>query len=224
VWKYHPKHVEQFPDINKLCNVASCWIYIGILLGAHPIRHISRINVKVHTLLVVCIVCNVKQSPLCFEILWQCLWVTTRAERGPCKAESCRSVNLFKKRVEQWSQRCCLQMPFLYTVHWYTIARVRLIGVFAARVAISADNVVCWVLIELTPVRYPEIIIQCTQLEVAMATDVGSLCWFGFAVLIALDCRACWRWCLGLSAPFGDQTVRNVWNLEGGLKYRYFGV
>jgi hypothetical protein len=31
-WKYHPKHVEQFPDINKLCNVASCWIYIGISL------------------------------------------------------------------------------------------------------------------------------------------------------------------------------------------------
>jgi hypothetical protein len=37
-WKYHPKHVEQFTDINKLCNVASCWIYIGILLGAHPIN------------------------------------------------------------------------------------------------------------------------------------------------------------------------------------------
>jgi hypothetical protein len=31
-WKYHPKHVEQFPDINKLCNFASCWIYIGIYL------------------------------------------------------------------------------------------------------------------------------------------------------------------------------------------------
>jgi len=45
-WKYHPKHVEQFPDINKLCNVASCWIYIGILLGAHYILHISRIRVK----------------------------------------------------------------------------------------------------------------------------------------------------------------------------------
>jgi hypothetical protein len=26
--KYHPKHVEQFPDINKRCNVAACWIYI----------------------------------------------------------------------------------------------------------------------------------------------------------------------------------------------------
>ena len=45
-WKYHPKHVEQFPDINKLCNVASCWIYNGILLVAHYILHISRIRVK----------------------------------------------------------------------------------------------------------------------------------------------------------------------------------
>jgi len=45
-WKYHPKHVEQFPDINKLCNVASCWIYIGILLEAHCILHISGIRVK----------------------------------------------------------------------------------------------------------------------------------------------------------------------------------
>jgi hypothetical protein len=46
--KHHPKHVEQFPDINKLCNVASCWIYsyIGILLRARPILHISRIRVK----------------------------------------------------------------------------------------------------------------------------------------------------------------------------------
>jgi hypothetical protein len=32
-WKYYPKHVEEFPDINKLCNVASFWIYIGILLA-----------------------------------------------------------------------------------------------------------------------------------------------------------------------------------------------
>jgi hypothetical protein len=31
-WKYHPKCVEQFPDVNKLFNVASCWIYIGICL------------------------------------------------------------------------------------------------------------------------------------------------------------------------------------------------
>jgi hypothetical protein len=45
-WKYHPKHIEQFPYINKRCNVASCWIYIGILLGAHPFLHISRIRVN----------------------------------------------------------------------------------------------------------------------------------------------------------------------------------
>ena len=29
-WRYHLKHEEQFPDINKLCKVASCWIHIGI--------------------------------------------------------------------------------------------------------------------------------------------------------------------------------------------------
>jgi hypothetical protein len=46
-WKYHLKHVKQFPDINKLCNIVSCWIYIGIILGAHHILHISRIGVKV---------------------------------------------------------------------------------------------------------------------------------------------------------------------------------
>jgi hypothetical protein len=45
-WKYRPKHVEQFPDTNKLCNVASCWVYTGILLGAHPILHISRIRIS----------------------------------------------------------------------------------------------------------------------------------------------------------------------------------
>ena len=27
-WKYHPRHVEQFADINKLYIVASCWIII----------------------------------------------------------------------------------------------------------------------------------------------------------------------------------------------------
>jgi hypothetical protein len=34
--------------MNKLCNVASFWIYtyIGLLLIAHPILHISRIRVK----------------------------------------------------------------------------------------------------------------------------------------------------------------------------------
>jgi hypothetical protein len=45
-WKHHPKHIEPFPDTNKLCNVAYCWIYIGILLGAHPILHISRKKVN----------------------------------------------------------------------------------------------------------------------------------------------------------------------------------
>jgi hypothetical protein len=30
--KYHPKHVEEFPVINKLCRIASRRIYFGIYL------------------------------------------------------------------------------------------------------------------------------------------------------------------------------------------------
>jgi hypothetical protein len=45
---YNPKHVEQFPDINNVCYVEYCWIYIGILLRAHPFLHISRIRVNVY--------------------------------------------------------------------------------------------------------------------------------------------------------------------------------
>ena len=29
-WRYHRKQIEQFKDVNKLCKIASCWIYIGI--------------------------------------------------------------------------------------------------------------------------------------------------------------------------------------------------
>jgi hypothetical protein len=48
--------LEQFPDINKLCNVASYWIYeyIGILLGARPILHISRLKVNLRKRVVQC--------------------------------------------------------------------------------------------------------------------------------------------------------------------------
>ena len=31
-WRYHPKYEEQFPDINELYKVASCWIYIYIYI------------------------------------------------------------------------------------------------------------------------------------------------------------------------------------------------
>jgi hypothetical protein len=31
---------------SNLFQVSSCWIYIGIILGAHPILHIKRISVK----------------------------------------------------------------------------------------------------------------------------------------------------------------------------------
>jgi hypothetical protein len=41
-----PETFREVSRFNKLCNVASRWIYIGILLGAHPILYISRIRVK----------------------------------------------------------------------------------------------------------------------------------------------------------------------------------
>jgi hypothetical protein len=68
----HPQHtqtgsVEQFPDVNKLCDVASCWIYeyIGLLLGARPVLHISRLKVN-----------SVGVTLACNEMLW-CLATTT---------------------------------------------------------------------------------------------------------------------------------------------------
>ena len=33
-WRYHPNHVGQFADINKLYIVASCWIIIDMLVVA----------------------------------------------------------------------------------------------------------------------------------------------------------------------------------------------
>jgi hypothetical protein len=68
-WKYHPKHVEQLPDINKLCNVASCWIYIGILLGAHPILHISRIGDNAFYLQIWCTASN-RSTEQYIYLLW----------------------------------------------------------------------------------------------------------------------------------------------------------
>ena len=41
-WRYHPKHVEQFPGINKLCNVACCWIYI-LEYTYIPLKNVNKI-------------------------------------------------------------------------------------------------------------------------------------------------------------------------------------
>jgi hypothetical protein len=38
-WRYHPKHVEQFTDINKLYIVASCWTSIDIIHDARNLEH-----------------------------------------------------------------------------------------------------------------------------------------------------------------------------------------
>jgi hypothetical protein len=95
-WKYHLKLVEQFSDINKLCNVASCWIYeyIGILLGARPILHISRIKFNrtsssyyfdmqtVHSLHIIIWVQKANKNAQTSVNLTQVLWPLT--EIPPC--------------------------------------------------------------------------------------------------------------------------------------------
>jgi hypothetical protein len=44
-WKYQPEHVEQFTDINKMCNVASLLcIYWNILTMHGPMNVISPYN------------------------------------------------------------------------------------------------------------------------------------------------------------------------------------
>ena len=42
-WRYHPKHVERFTDINKLYIVASCWTIIGICLWLQTSHNVLRI-------------------------------------------------------------------------------------------------------------------------------------------------------------------------------------
>ena len=42
-WRYHPKHVEQFADINKLYIVSSCWIIIDIYYAMHWPINIKKI-------------------------------------------------------------------------------------------------------------------------------------------------------------------------------------
>jgi len=46
-WRYHPKHVEQFADINKLYIVASCRIIIDILRDTRTIEHKIHLNTLV---------------------------------------------------------------------------------------------------------------------------------------------------------------------------------
>jgi len=44
-WRYHPKHVEQFTDINKLYIVTSCWIIIDTYYAMH-----GPLNIKLSDL------------------------------------------------------------------------------------------------------------------------------------------------------------------------------
>jgi len=42
-WRYHPKHVERFTDINKRYTVASWWTIIGIYFMMHGPQNVKFI-------------------------------------------------------------------------------------------------------------------------------------------------------------------------------------
>jgi len=44
-WRYHPKHVEQLTDINKLYSVASCWAVIATYYTMHGPLNIKNLPV-----------------------------------------------------------------------------------------------------------------------------------------------------------------------------------
>ena len=48
-WRYHPKHVEQFPEINKLCKFAYCWIYTGLFISPSGISELDCATTKTDT-------------------------------------------------------------------------------------------------------------------------------------------------------------------------------
>jgi len=88
-WRYHPKHVEQFPDINKLCKVASCWIYIGIYLRCTDpwtlkidwfhVNVFKRLSKAVSSLTVIS---QLRQT--LGRGRWKSMWVKTRWKQGTC--------------------------------------------------------------------------------------------------------------------------------------------
>jgi len=45
-WRYHPKHVEWFTDINKLYIVASCWVIIGKYVTMHGPLNVTVVPVQ----------------------------------------------------------------------------------------------------------------------------------------------------------------------------------
>jgi len=53
-WRYHPKHVQRFTDINKLYIVASCWTINGTYFTMH-----GPLNVKFCFIVPVCLLCSI---------------------------------------------------------------------------------------------------------------------------------------------------------------------
>ena len=95
--KYHPKHVEQLIDLNKLYSVASCWIIIAIFYDARPIEHTVTVVLKIYievlnAFLSILIVpsCQAVASVLSVLLGFVNARTALLPDHGPERAETCR--------------------------------------------------------------------------------------------------------------------------------------
>ena len=95
--KYHPKHVEQLIDLNKLYSVASCWIMIAIFYDARPIEHTITIVLKIsievlNAFLLILIVPSCQAVASVLSVLLGFVHARTALlpDHGPERAETCR--------------------------------------------------------------------------------------------------------------------------------------
>jgi hypothetical protein len=77
---------------------ASCWIYIGTLLGAHPILHINRIRVNLILLGETGSVGDLNQPSGCgVGTIWVSPLWANKTRRGKKKAQNVINISLQKQ-------------------------------------------------------------------------------------------------------------------------------
>jgi len=69
------KHVELLTEINKMWNVASCWLYSANILAMHRRRNIKCYPISVAEFIIKTVVSN-------FRLLWPCIMNVGRRERN----------------------------------------------------------------------------------------------------------------------------------------------
>jgi hypothetical protein len=81
----HLKHVEHFIEINKLRNVADCWVYFGNILKMDGIMNIKDIQCLGKPDISVSEVCNCDFELYVVRMVWRCPYIWSKHEAIFCK-------------------------------------------------------------------------------------------------------------------------------------------